>query len=270
MPFIKARKAKAKALRKGAYLSLLYIEGLEILKPGIYEHLTHGGMAILLPYANRVFNATYTWEGRTYHLPKAKGQNYSIHGLVRNKIWKVRRFDKSSITMEYTLSHKGYPTTLNCFVTYSLSSNGLTVNLEVKNIGDIRSPLTVGFHPYFIFKNTWKLECEKNVNILNISPEKVTQRSQECSKIRFPNSFDTTFKGGGELILISEDRKLKIRRNNMEFFQVYNGEWAGNDSVAIEPMSGPPYAFNNGYGLSAIEPYQTLKFGFNIIVEKLV
>ena len=57
----------------GAYIKSLSLSGVDILMETPDGEQTHGGAALLIPYANRVRNASYTWNGKEYHLPKTMG-----------------------------------------------------------------------------------------------------------------------------------------------------------------------------------------------------
>jgi len=50
----------------------------------------------------------------------------------------------------------------------------------------------------------------------------------------------------------------------MPFFVLYNGKYAEGKSIAIEPLTGAPDAFNNGIGLKIIDPLKSLNTQFKI------
>ncbi|KAA8922007.1 hypothetical protein [Thermoplasma sp.] len=91
--------------RRGAFVSSLSLNGLNILKPASDGYVTHGGMAVLIPYADTVKQASYVWEGRRYMLPRNAAYEGdmvdSIHGLVKSSPFSVVYRDTNSILLHY-------------------------------------------------------------------------------------------------------------------------------------------------------------------------
>ncbi|TCV92427.1 aldose 1-epimerase [Luteibacter rhizovicinus] len=115
--------------------------------------------AIMTPFANRVADARYTFEGNTYDLaPGAEGADRAIrHGFLRNVVFDVQREyadDKSaSVTLvSHSIrlgTHAGYPFAIDIAVTFTLDDSGLTVEAKTRNVGDHPAPTFFGWHPYF-------------------------------------------------------------------------------------------------------------------------
>jgi aldose 1-epimerase len=254
---IKKGDTEAEILPKGAYLYSLKIRDKDVILKGNLERPTRGGMAILIPYANRVKNGEYTFEGIKYVLPKNKEGN-AIHGLVLDKEFKVMEKREDSITLDYELEHEGYPTKLDCLIIYKIFKHGIRVKINVKNIGSKRAPLTVGAHPYFIVSDDWKIITENEGVKKCINFNKIP--TGELIKSQFEHTdYDDCFLVNGNIELHSSYSKIKIIRRNMPFVQVYTGI---RGAVAIEPMSGAPDAYHNGLGLKILEPNESAYFSF--------
>lgn len=106
-------------------------------------------------YANRIADAKFTLDGKTYKLAKNDGQN-SLHGGVKgfNKvIWQARDVSTSnSPAVEFTYISKdgeeGYPGTLTAKVTYSLTpANELKLDYDITTDRDTVQNLS--HHSYF-------------------------------------------------------------------------------------------------------------------------
>ena len=257
--------------RVGAYIDSLQLKGRQILMPSPDGRETHGGCAVMIPFANRIRNGVYSWEGRTYSLPRNDGLN-SIHGLVRHEKWEhsnEEEQDHNSTTLHYRLASTGYPTILDMVNSYSLGRDFFDIATTIKNIGEVRSPLVVGFHPYFNFHGKWQLRHDSGIMMLNYRdryfPDGSTlQVNFNDDEAMYQRSFDNCFVGGGNLVFSTGSYDLKINRRNMDYFVLYNGQYSRGQSVAIEPMTGAPDAFNNQIGLVMIEPEKTFECGFRI------
>ena len=263
----------ARVHKLGAYVSQITFRGKQILKEAGDGSDLHGGMPILIPYGDLVREAKYTFDGRVYHLPKnaASVGNYrdSIHGFVRSQEWTV--FDRGDdfISMRTMVEDPGYPSRLLIEVKYSVVGQKFGTAFKVHNIGRSSAPVVIGAHPYFVVSRPWTIHHSKDIEMLNypdgIFPDgKTLQYSfnnrMDCSEL----ALDNTFVGGGTIKVESRHSTVIIDRHGMEYFEVYNGEYAGERSVAIEPLTGSINAFNNGIGLRKLLPDETMECGFSI------
>lgn len=265
---ISSGNSETEILEKGAYLSSLVLGGNEVIKKTLDGEQTHGGSAVLIPYAGRVRNASYIYDGVEYRLPKNNGEN-SIHGFLKDILWSVVSKDQSSVKLSSILSNKGYPSTLETTISYTLEEKGLAVRIEVTNKGNLKAPLLIGFHPYFLVTGDWRIMHDKDLRELNFRdgffPDGTTSpvdfnKTGDMGK----SSFDNCFVGGGNITLESDGGTIVITRENMDYLVIYNGKYTDGRSVAIEPMTGAPDAFNNGIGLVDLEPGASYNCQFSV------
>lgn len=255
---ISSGDSRAVIMLKGAYVRSITLNGTDLLKESHDGKDTHGGMAMLLPFANRVRDARFVWDKRTYQLPKNNGE-HSIHGLTRDVDWIVKHRGKESVSLWYKIDSGEYPVALFLKVTYTVSDTAFRVDIEASNEGQVPAPFMAGMHPYFLFDGEWKLRGQSNILRLNYkdkyfpdgsfvpyNPEKIGSSAGE--------TYDDTFIAGDSIILVTGDRKVMVRNIRMPFLVVYSGEYAQGKSVALEPMTGAPDSFNNGIGLVTIDP----------------
>lgn len=244
----------------GAYLKTLSLSNREILMPSPDGNQTHGGCALLVPYANRVRNAAYSWKGKEYHLPKNDGAN-SIHGLTKDMNWESS-VKGTEIELSTVIEDEGYPSILKCNVIYRLNDASLEVDMLFMNAGGEGVPLSVGMHPYFNHAGNWSIEPASTMKMLNyadsyfpdgtskgINPPIISSEDQR--------EYDNCFLVGSSVKLTAKDYEMKIATSNMDYFVVYNGKYANRQSVAVEPMTSAPDAFNNRIGLVTLEPSKT-------------
>jgi aldose 1-epimerase len=271
MPTLKQATSLARVDRLGAYVDSLQLSGRQILMISPDGRDTHGGCAVLAPYANRVRNAVYAWNDRTYILPRNDGMN-SIHGLVKQEKWSYDSENREApnITeLRCDLASPSYPSKISIRNRYEVEVDFFDVTCSVTNVGEASCPLVIGFHPYFLFRTRWSISHENNLHKLKYRDSYFP--SGEMESVDFNSSgdlqclnFDNTFFGGGKVTLDAGDHSLEIERRNMDYLVIYNGKYSQNTSVAIEPMTGAPDAFNNRIGLVTLDPGKEFQCGFRI------
>lgn len=245
-------------MEKGAYVKSLVLDGEEILKPSEDEVQTHGGMALMLPFANRVRNARYLWEEKLYDLPKNNGE-HSIHGLTRDLNWDNEKIEENRGVFTHNLLSRSYPTELSLKVAFEITRDTFTTSIDAENRGNKAGPFMAGMHPYFRFNGSWAIESMQNLMRLNyesgyfpdgsMTPVKPSTLSSRCGI-----QFDNTYLTNSIPTLFTGRRKIRIENTNMPYLVLYNGQFSGGVSVAAEPMSAAPDAYNNGIGLVSIPP----------------
>src|SRR4051812_49298825 len=110
---------------------------------------------VLIPFAGRIAEGRYRFEGRTFQLERndKEGPN-AIHGFVRALPWTIHDRSPHRCSFEIRLEaaeyeSRGYPFSLAFRLTYTLDHRGLTGSFLVRNAGHTSAPVGVGFHPYF-------------------------------------------------------------------------------------------------------------------------
>ena len=258
----------------GAYLSELEFDGHKILKSADDGISTHGGSAVLVPFSGRVRNGKYLFEDHEYSLPLNDNMGNSIHGFARKSNFKVIKERVDEIVLRTEISEESYPTALILDVKYGVHSNKFLSSFTVANIGSKNSPIVVGTHPYFMVSNNWKLIFSKPLFEFLAKDHyfpigKIVKANQKYSNE--PSSFNEHlfYKGGGKISLINEEVEIEIMRHNMDYLTIYTGEFTEGKSIAIEPQSGLPDAYNSGIGLKIIKPGEKMNFWFTISFHKI-
>ncbi|MBX8631675.1 MAG: aldose 1-epimerase [Thermoplasmata archaeon YP2-bin.285] len=256
---------------RGAYVRKLVIGGRDILKETQDGKETHGGACNLIPYAGRVRNATYTFDGRVYLLPVNSGSN-SIHGFAKDRVFKLEEGDSACMLRALSqISDRGYPSELRTEITMRIGERRFEVAYEITNTGAQRAPVVIGSHPYFLTGERWRLIHSSEIERLNTDSEGIpdgTLQRVDYNHLRDMSgmTFDECYSGGGLISLVSDETVIRIQRNGMNFFVLYNGRYCSGSSVAVEPMTGAPDAFNNRIGLNILEPGQSMECSFLIEV----
>lgn len=260
----------------GAYVVSLALDGKQVLQSSLDNKKTHGGLSLLIPYADLVYGAKYEYEGVEYTLPRNAGYENdffnSIHGLTNNLNWTVKSRKDATITLTCKVEDKGLPSTLRAYVRYSIKSNVFKVEIGLKNTGRKNCPVMVGAHPYFISDGDWEIQgSDPLISLNNITDKEFQSEKPEISicpsnTISYDphKKYDDSYFGGGTLFIKTNDLKIELRRTNMPFFSVYNGKFAPNNSFSIVPITAAPNSFNNKFGLKSMAPKETFRCGFVI------
>lgn len=276
MEHINYLNSEATISEEGAYVSSLILDGIPILQGSLDGYKTHGGLSVLIPYADIVYESKYTFDGVEYSLPKnATYENdfkNSIHGLTNDIKWKIRKRGEGYLNLACSVENPGYPSRLGVTVTYRLRHHSFDVGISLRNTGEKACPVMAGSHPYFISDGKWRIEfSDPLVSLIGITDKKVQSDVPNLSAITSydvidssTKIFDDSFFGGGRLILRTDTSSVELKRKNMPFFSVYNGSFAPENSFSIIPLTAAPNAFNNKFGLKVLYPKKTFKCSFSM------
>jgi len=117
--------------------------------------------ALLIPFANRIENGTYTFANSTYHLTKDNStisHGFLISGRPMFVASKITNLNEGTLELGYNFngSDVGYPFKVNVRVRYTLKrdGSGLTVTISsTNNMQTSSAPFQAGAHPYFHLMN---------------------------------------------------------------------------------------------------------------------
>ncbi|WP_243050393.1 aldose epimerase [Dyella sp. RRB7] len=115
--------------------------------------------AVMVPFANRIADARYAFDGQTYDLqPGVEGaQRAARHGFVRGVDFDIAALAADGEAARVTFVtqairpdvHPGYPFAIDLAVTYTLDAHGLSLEASMRNVGEHAAPCFFGWHPYF-------------------------------------------------------------------------------------------------------------------------
>ena len=124
------------------------VGGFDTLDDYIADTSHQGG--IIGRVANRIKNAEFTMDGRTYRLPKNDGEN-CLHGGCGfdRRVWEVTEHSERRIALEYTArdGEEGFPSELAVRVVYTLLDSGFAI--EYTAVPGGKTPIALTNHAYF-------------------------------------------------------------------------------------------------------------------------
>ncbi|WP_226064529.1 aldose 1-epimerase [Kaistella polysaccharea] len=265
-------------LNAGGSLQELIFNGITIisdLESSGYSDIY--ASAILFPFANRIKLGKYTFKEKQFNLEKNDGNN-ALHGLVYNKIFHFVESEESESYASVTIAYQekdivsGFPFKFSIFLTYTLTTEGINLKVDVKNEDNKAFPFNLGWHPYFFSSNLKESNLEMDSTTKLIFDLEMIATGVEDSVVKKPFSigeryFDDCFKLNKSSIIFktpvyfvklssdSEDNYLQIHTPNIK------------NILAIEPITGPANSFNNKIDLQILEPGKTYSVKWNIEIQ---
>lgn len=248
------------------------------------EAIPSGGRGqLLMPWPNRVRDGRYKFEGNEYQLPLSEPARHNAsHGLARWASWTPLRTAPDSISLGYRLmAQSGYPWTLDLVVTYQLDeAAGLVVTQAATNRAATPAPYASGAHPYLRVGDgpvdAWELELPAATRLLSDHERKLPAGREQVAGTAYDHRvghaigdtvFDHAFTdldrdsdGHATVRITGPDGGLELWVDELHrWLMVYTGDDRPSPrrSVAVEPMTAPPDAFNSGEDLVTLQPGET-------------
>jgi aldose 1-epimerase len=247
----------------------------------------------LFPFPNRISGGKYNHLGKDYQLDiNFPNENNAIHGLVFDKKFEIISKEDGDINCSLVILYgpvnlpEGYPFKYTLEVEYRWIKYALFECIsKVTNHSISEIPVGIGWHPYFtagtkLIDDIWiqfpsesMLEVDNRMIPTGNSKgfEDFNQLSQ-LSTTKFDSCFvlkqDPT---PAEIVIFNKKDNFGYKiwqetgENKYNFLQVYTPP--ARQTIAIEPMTCQPDAFNNKNGLINLAPGKSLsvKWGVNSI-----
>lgn len=130
-------------------------------------------------YANRIGNAAFPLNGKTYHLKKNEGENH-LHGAFAHRHFSgVIKGDAVEFTIESPPSEEGYPGTLMGTVLYRLTEDN-ALEIEYAAVCDEDTVINLTNHTYF------NLNGQDGSDVLNHTIRLYADSFTEISEKKLP------------------------------------------------------------------------------------
>ncbi|HSC51949.1 MAG TPA: aldose 1-epimerase family protein [Gaiellaceae bacterium] len=258
----------------GAGLRTYSVAGRDVLDGyGEGELCPSGRGQLLVPWPNRIEDGSYELGGVRYQLPLDEPERRNaIHGLVRWSEWEVAEHEPARAVLEHVLHPTpGYPFTLALRVEYTLGG-GLSARIEARNIGSEPCPYGAGQHPYLAVAGDRVDGVELHVPAASVleSDERglPVGESPVAGELDFSEprrigstALDHCFTG----LERDSDGRARVRvgdttlwlDESWPYVMAFTGDPlpdVARRSIAVEPMTCAPNAFNTGAGLIILEP----------------
>jgi aldose 1-epimerase len=144
----------------GGALAALEFDGVPVLRPTSAEAVSAGSVRDfacypLVPYSNRIAQATLQWDGVTHSLARNFGDHpHAIHGNGWQRAWRLVDHGPRHVELELDHAPIGtrageWPFAYRALQRYALGADALAVTLTLTNIDARSAPAGLGWHPYF-------------------------------------------------------------------------------------------------------------------------
>ena len=210
----------------------------------------------LVPYANRIADARFEFEGRDVRLTALdRFAPHALHGDGWLKSWTVEAVDDGSVEMVLDWSSDadgvGWPWPWRARQTVRLTEDGLEIALSVTNTGYAVMPAGLGLHPYFhksadsrlrlSATGVWLTDAREIPERL-AAPDAVADWSGGLALTEAP-FVDHAYAGwDGEAVMEGDGRRVVIRADGADWTQVYAP--VGADFFCVEPVTHRPDVLN--------------------------
>jgi aldose 1-epimerase len=253
----------------GATLRAYTVEGRHVVRGFEADEVVHKGRGQqLLPWPNRIRDGRYVFDGEEQQLSLSEPDRHNaIHGLVRHVPWTLVEHTGTTLTQSVRVyPRSGWPGTLEATITHQLSERGLQVSVRATNIGSVDVPFGYAAHPYFTVGETavddvqltvparTYLEVDDRLLPKELVPVEGTEKDLRGGAALGTTNLDHAFTdldrdedGRWRVKLVLGDRSAELWGDaTMTWIQVFTGEDRRDLSLAVEPMTCGPDAFNEG------------------------
>jgi aldose 1-epimerase len=266
----------------GASLRRLAVDGVELVRNTLDEVPPLSAAVILVPWPNRIADARWTNDGITHRLEVTEpALGHALHGLLADRRYALVARDAQSAVFAAAIDPQpGYPSRIDTSVSYVLASTGVTVTHRLVNRGTRRAPVALGAHPYLrlgdrevgelVFTTSARQALrldERYIPIGSFPVEGTPFDLREGRRVRdIPTHAAYTGlerdghgfvhrlgdPSGGDAVVLEAGPAFAWLQTYVT--DEFPGTATGELAMAIEPMTAPPDAFNNGAGVRWLEP----------------
>ena len=277
---IHASGYRAVVTESGAALRSLASDGAPLVDGFRSGEMSSGGRGQLLaPWPNRIRDGRFGFGGRDLQLALTEPRRgHASHGLARWAAWTLEEHTDHSVSLTLrVMAQTGYPWSLDLSVVYDLSADGLTVTQTGVNLADEPAPYACGAHPYLTVGSGpvdgWELTLPAATRLLpddrlipvgSESVEgtpydfRVPRPIHDCAFDHAFTDLDRDRTGRATVVLRGEGRAVSLWVDQrVGWLMVYSADdmpGTARRSLAVEPMSAAPNAFNTGDGLVTLAP----------------
>lgn len=244
----------------------------------------------LLPWPNRIRDGKYSFGGVDQQLVLSEPDKHNaIHGLTRYAVWGLTERTESSVTQSLTIfPQPGWAGIVQAELRHSVSDDGLLAEMTATNAGDQTVPFGYGAHPYLtvgeeevddvhlLLPAHSYLEVDERLLPADVKPVSGTDKDFRTSAQLGSTVLDTALTeldrgsdGRWRAQLRLGDRLAELwAGDGFDWMQVFTGKNTRRASIAVEPMTCGPDAFNPGPthdGLLSLAPGDTFQGRWGIV-----
>ena len=268
--------------RLGGCISGLWLGGVPVLRSQPAASLASArlsGSYPLVPFSNRISQASLLWEGTRHPLVRNNGaEPHAIHGVGWQRPWEVLEQEGPFVMLAYEhRADAAWPFAFDSSQTLRLRGAALELTLSITNQSPQPAPAGLGWHPYFVKRSRshvafeargrWEMGQDK----LPTTHRPSRGLDTDCATLDVDHCFDGW---SGTVHLRDELLQTRISANLSRLVVFTN---ATRDFVAIEPVSHVNNAVSlvaagadpDALGLRILQPGESMSAQMTIEVEAI-
>lgn len=253
----------------GATLRSYTVAGRDVVRGFAASDVVSGGRGQqLLPWPNRIRDGRYDFDGRTEQLALSEPERQNaIHGLVRHVPWRLVAHDGDRVEQAVRVyPQPGWPGAIEARIAHTVGDSGLATEVAVTNIGQTPVPFGYAAHPYLTVGEDvvddvlLTVPAERYLavddRLLPVDLIGVEGRPEDlrAAAVLGSRRLDTALTG----LTRGPDGRWRVRLERagrwaelwagagLDWVQVFTGNDRRDLSIAVEPMTCGPNAFNPG------------------------
>ena len=251
---------------------------------GIVENAYRG--AKLSPFPNRINNGTYAFNGKHYFF-NCNQHPHALHGLLWNALFEIKdeKVNEDGVLLvlvkEYNKDDNAYPFQYSIEIEYHLTAQGFTCITRLYNNAVEPILIADGWHPYLSIGGAidlllLQIPSQKQLELAdtliptgNYINNTFFQQANSLKDVTLDHCFELdVLERKVETLLINESKNVTVVLwqqcgvKGYNFIQVYTPP--DRRSIAIEPMTCAPDAFNNKNGVFVLDPQESVELVFGI------
>jgi len=240
----------------GAVVALRH-DGVDILRPAPDRAADPTALSCfpMAPYANRIRDGAFQWEGRDWRLHgETDGNGHSLHGVGWRSAWTCVTNDSAHALLSHT--HDGgerWPWRYRAEQDIAIDTAGLHIRLTMTNLAATAAPCGLGLHPYFIhrgdawlqanFAGVWMSDAAQLPTRLDRADRIGDWTNGET--IGAHGGIDNCYSGwDGVARIHTSGHAIVMRAQGARWMHLYAPP--GADFFCAEPVSHMPDAINRG------------------------
>lgn len=268
--------------RLGGCIAGLWLGNVPVLRSTPAAQLTSArdaGSYPLVPFSNRIGQATLLWQGTQHPLVRTDGaEPHAIHGVGWQRPWEVLESDSDFALLAYEHHpDSAWPFAFDSSQTLRLREGALELTLSLTNQSRQAAPAGLGWHPFFVKRARSRISFEATGR-WEMGPDKLPTERRPAHGLDAACAFldvDHCFDGWNGTVHLRDELLHTRVTSSLSRLVVFTNDT--RDVVAIEPVSHVNNAMTlvdagadpAELGLAILQPGESISAQMSIQVERV-
>jgi aldose 1-epimerase len=266
----------------GGCIAGLWLSGVPVLRSTPSANLESARAAAsypLVPFSNRIAQATLLWQGTQHPLVRNNGaEPHAIHGVGWQRPWEIldRGDDFALLAYEHR-PDSAWPFAFDSSQMLRVRGDSLEMTLSLTNQSQRAAPAGLGWHPFFVKRARSRISFEARGR-WEMGPDKLPTERRPSNGLDASCAFldiDHCFDGWTGTVQLRDELLQTRLSSNLSRLVVFTNDT--RDFVAIEPVSHVNNAMNRvnaggdpaELGLAILQPGESISAQMSISVKSV-